>query len=78
MPEKNSGLVNVTVDAGSNPATGQVSYGVILGFHGADQHAKRIFSFNDDPKVALQNAQHHKDCAKLLYAFIVEGRRIVE
>jgi hypothetical protein len=55
-----------------------ITYGVILGFHGADNHAKRIFSFNDDPKVALQNAQHHKDCAKLLYAFIVEGRRIVE
>ena len=78
MPEKNSGLVNVTVDAGSNPATGQVSYGVILGFHGADQHAKRIFSFNDDPDRAIRNARHFKESSKFLYALIVEGRRIVE
>jgi len=48
------------------------------GFHAADPHAKRIFSFDDDPDAALRTARSHKENFKIWYALVIEGRRIVD
>lgn len=53
-------------------------YAVLSGFHGADPHARRIFSFDDDPQEALKAARSSKECAKIWYCMAIEGRRIID
>jgi len=55
-----------------------VKYGVLSGFHGADPHAWRIFSFDNDPDIALHEARQTKRGCRLSYATCIEGRRIVD
>ena len=55
-----------------------VKYGVMLGFHGADPRAWRIFSFDDDPDEALLEARKTKRGCRLSYALCIENRVIVD
>jgi hypothetical protein len=53
-------------------------YAVLIGFHGADPHATRIFSFDDDPEAALRTARQSRECAKIAYCMAREGRTIID
>jgi len=55
-----------------------VKYGVMSGFHGADPHAWRIFSFDEDPDAALLDARKAKRGCRLSYALCIENRVIVD
>ena len=54
------------------------TFAVLLGFHAADPHATRIFSFDDDPEGALRTARQSRECAKIWYCLAIEGRTIID
>ena len=53
-------------------------FAVMLGFHAADPRARRIFVFDDNPGAALRTARSERESAKIWYALVIEGRRIVD
>jgi hypothetical protein len=85
--EQNSTVAYKARSSGSNPDRGRtqngcdctkIGYGVLLGFHGADPHAVRIWSFDTDAYAALLEARKAKQGCRLSWALCHEGRVILD